>query len=370
MKNPVRVLHIIRDKSAQALGPLIKNLAEALRPFSIESDLLYIHDNSDQDGGSESPIPSENVLSKNKNWDWAFVSRFRRLMAQKEIHIVHTHDVYSLLNVSWPARLAGKILLHTRHARLKADISALNGLAHHRIIACSQDIKLEFLKHCRLTPEKVRVIYDGIVPPAIHANGDQETKRKGRLDLGLKEDSLVLVNVGRLIAEEDQASLLKTVRKLRQKKVNVELLILGQGPLQEALTTLCKEFKIDDGVKFLGDLQAPAKDRALATADVTVFSFNKEVYPFQILEAMALAKPIIATKIGSNVEIVSEGETGFLVPCGFPERTESAVMRFYANRSLAAKVGASARREFEKKFSLERMAQEYEGIYKGVLSIK
>ena len=187
--------------------------------------------------------------------------------------------------------------------------------------------------------------------------------------MGLKEDSLLLVNVGRLIADEDQATLLKTVRKLRQKKVNVELLILGQGPLREPLMTLCREFKIDDCVKFFGDLQAPARQRALATADVAVFSFNKEVYPLQILEAMALAKAVIATKIGSNAEIVSEGETGFLVPCGFPERIESAVMRFYANRSLAAKAGESARRKFEEKFSLERMAEGYARVYKEVLGI-
>jgi len=188
-----------------------------------------------------------------------------------------------------------------------------------------------------------------------------EKMRSMRLELGLREDSFVIGNIGDLIPECDHLTLIKALRNLIEKQMNAELVIVGQGPLRKQLEEKAGEFHLTDRVKFV----ASKKDivSLLRVFDVYVVSAFQEQAESWIIEAMAMGKPVIATQIGTHCEKIIQGKTGFLVPCGFPERIDTVIMRWKANQSLAQDIGRAGREFTQDKFNLEKIAIEYKNLY-------
>jgi len=149
----------------------------------------------------------------------------------------------------------------------------------------------------------------------------------------LKKNSFVIGNCGDLKREEDQASLLKALRKLISKEINAEIIFLGDGPLRLDLENLAKQFNVADHVHFWHD--KITFEEFLNHCHAIVFSGfapNPDLKP--VHKAMTAGKPVIVTKIEGYRDIVEDGKSGFLVPCGFPERIEAAIKKLEANPDL------------------------------------
>jgi glycosyltransferase involved in cell wall biosynthesis len=103
-----------------------------------------------------------------------------------------------------------------------------------------------------------------------------------------------------------------------------------------------------------------------AAIDALVVSSTYEGCSNVILEAMGMAKPVIATAVGGNPELVSE-QTGLLVPPGNPQQLARAMVELLRNRGRMQMMGQAARLEAERRFSLSRMVRETEAVYDSVL---
>jgi glycosyltransferase involved in cell wall biosynthesis len=126
-----------------------------------------------------------------------------------------------------------------------------------------------------------------------------------------------------------------------------------------------EEFGLQGVVKMTGyrkDLP-----RLMKFFDVFVLSSFSEGVPLTLLEAMAASKPVVATKVGGNPEVIENGKTGSLVPCGFPERIEVAVMKIYINKNLGPQLAEAGRRRAEEIFSLQKITQAYMDLYNKAL---
>ena len=98
-------------------------------------------------------------------------------------------------------------------------------------------------------------------------------------------------------------------------------------------------------------------------ADLYVCSSLSEGLSLSILEAMAVGKPILATDVGGNPELISEGESGLLVHPGKPEELADRLLTLAKDRALAEKYGSNARVKAYEQFSLETMLNSYEELY-------
>jgi glycosyltransferase involved in cell wall biosynthesis len=87
-----------------------------------------------------------------------------------------------------------------------------------------------------------------------------------------------------------------------------------------------------------------------------------------LLEAMAAGRPVVATRVGGNPEVVVDGESGLLVPPQDPEALAAAVLRLLREPGLAQRLGAAARRRVEAEFTLERMVRRMEDLYADLLA--
>ena len=146
---------------------------------------------------------------------------------------------------------------------------------------------------------------------------------------------------------------------------DARFLLVGDGSLRPDLENLARELEVDDRVIFTGfrsDIQ-----QLLFTFDVLVVPSLLEGFPMITLEAMAMATPVVATRINGITEQIVDGKEGILIPPRNPEALATAVQRLIKHKQLGTKLGTAARRRVEISFSIAAMVRETEQVYSSLL---
>ena len=169
------------------------------------------------------------------------------------------------------------------------------------------------------------------------------------------------VIVARLAPEKDVATLLRAAAVARSAQPDFRLEIAGDGPCRTELERLAAELGLADGVRFLGPVRdVPA---LLRRARLFVLSSLTEGISLTLLEAMASALPVVATRVGGNGEVVTEGETGLLIPAGDPAALAEGMLALWNDPGRRVEMGRAARRRVEEEFDVRRMVARYENLY-------
>ena len=284
--------------------------------------------------------------------------------------IVHTRN-WTCIDAILGARLAGvPHVIHGEHGREAADPTGANRLRRRvrralaplvsQFVTVSRDLNRWLVEDVRVPARKVRTIYNGVDTDRF-APGDREAARRA---LDIPAGWGVVGTVGRLDPVKDQAGLIRAFAVASAQRPSV-LLIVGDGPLRAELDALGRGLGLADRVRLLGDRQdVPQILRAL---DCFVLPSVGEGISNAILEAMATALPVVATRVGGNVELVEDGETGLLVEVGRPEALGRALECYLGDSGIARKHGAAARVRVERQFGLARMLTGYGDLYRSLV---
>lgn len=361
----MKIVHVVNSLECGGLEQMALQLVKQLNSGGTPSDIVCLAGKGDLASEAQAAGIKVIALDKKPGFKFGLIFRLAKTCRELDADIVHTHNFGPLIYGSLAARLAGKKCVNTRHGRTDDRVSGLIWNLNDFIVPVSADTRGHLLKNNRVAARKLRIIYNGVDLKRYSRDINGVERRTTRESLGIGPESFVIINVGRLSPEKDQATLLKAFRRMRRKKMDAFLLIAGDGPLRGKLEQKAMEFEVADRVKFLGFRDDVVS--LLQASDVFVLSSYREGLSLSLLEAMACGKPVVATKIGGTPEAVVEDETGFLVPCGFPERIEVAVQKLFINRQKAVDMGAAARRKVEERFSLVKMAGEYQQLYSDAL---
>jgi sugar transferase (PEP-CTERM/EpsH1 system associated) len=292
--------------------------------------------------------------------------RMARLFRKLRPDIVHTRN-WTCIDAIIGARLAGvPVVIHGEHGRDAADPEGRNPRRKQirRILApfvtefvtVSRDLARWLVEEVRVPARKVRTIYNG-VDTERYARGDRAAARHA---LGIPGDWAVAGTVGRLDPVKDQAGLIRAFAQTRTEKS--ALVIAGDGPSRQQLEAVVKELAVGHRVRLLGERSdVPTLLRAL---DVFVLPSLGEGISNAILEAMATGLPVIATRVGGNGELVSDGMTGRLVEPRCPEALAEALTAYFENPARARAHGAAGRERAVDEFGLERMLAGYAALYR------
>ena len=181
--------------------------------------------------------------------------------------------------------------------------------------------------------------------------------------LQLPMQTRVIGSVGRLNWAKDQVSLIRAFRQLHEQRADTVLVLIGDGELRAELQQCAIDEGVADSVYLLGDRNDVRE--LLQGFDLFVLSSLSEGYSMALLEACAVALPIVATAVGGNGEIVRDGGTGRLVPPGDPTALANAMLVLLRDPAQALALGQAARAWVEQHGSLEAMAMRYASIYQG-----
>ncbi len=300
--------------------------------------------------------------------------RFVKWLRTSRIDIVHTHDFYT--NVFGmaagalarsPVRVAS--MRETAGMRTPAQKKAQQvaySLAHH-IVANSNAVRDALITEG--TPaEKITVIYNGLDHERLTP---QATSRAEALSLlGLHVDGNPARRFVSIVANmrhdvKDYPMFLRTARKVFEAEPAAAFLLAGEGGLTESLRALAVDLGIEDSTYFLGRCEKVAD--LLNISEICVLSSKAEGFSNSILEYMAAGRPVVVTNVGGASELVSEGETGYLVASGDDASMANRIISLLRDPVRAREMGENGKRVVREKFSCKAQLARTEELYNRLL---
>lgn len=168
----------------------------------------------------------------------------------------------------------------------------------------------------------------------------------------------VVLTVGRLSAEKGQLVLLRAVRLLADRGIDVELRMIGTGPLEQVLRDERDRLGLADRVVMLGMKPSHEVAEELRAADVFCLPSFAEGLPISIMEAMAVGVPVVATTVGGITELVTTGESGWGTAPGRADQLAGAIAHAVTEGAERDAIIAEARRRVEQAHDTAESAQQ------------
>ncbi len=188
-----------------------------------------------------------------------------------------------------------------------------------------------------------------------------QDSRAAKATLGVGADRLVVGSVGRMIARKGHRYLLEAAARLEKEGIEFDVLLVGDGPEREPLLGMARHLGLERRVHFLGD--RPDVRACLAAMDVFVLPSLHEGMSNALLEAMAMAKPVVVTDGPGNEEVVTDGVSGLVVKAGDAEALATGLMSLIGDSSLCQRLGRGAREHVEARFSRAAMVERFAELY-------
>lgn len=174
--------------------------------------------------------------------------------------------------------------------------------------------------------------------------------------------------VSKLWDGKGHAVLINAFKKLKKEIKNVRLLIVGEGYLYDELVRIVDMHRLKDSVQFTGfQVDVP---EIIATFDVAVLPSFFEGMGRVLLEAMAMEKPVVASRVGGIPDLVEHGINGFLVSPGNVEELTGALKKILGDKRLAVRMGKEGRKRVKEQFSADVMVHSIEKVYRELLAMK
>jgi glycosyltransferase involved in cell wall biosynthesis len=229
---------------------------------------------------------------------------------------------------------------------------ALWRLTDH-LLTNSQALRMRLLRDYRVPPAHVTVIPNGVDTHYFRPAGSPPPGPP------------VVLALARLVPEKDHFTLLKAFKLVAATHPSAELWLVGEGPLEGAVRDLAQKLLLEERVRFL-----PPQAEVLSLlhrASLLVLSSVTEALPNVVLEAMAAALPVVATRVGGLPELVVPGRTGWLAPPGSPTALAAALSQLLESSETRTAFGRAGRRRAVQHFSLEAMAKGFAEVLEGML---
>jgi glycosyltransferase involved in cell wall biosynthesis len=295
--------------------------------------------------------------------DYFTFRKLRRVIRERKIDVVHTHTTHGLLDACLCKLLKpGLRVVHTFHfgnyphtqPRLIL-IERIFSRVADRIFAVGRAQRSTLQRVFGFSDARIGTIWNGVTGPA--GSGDAEFRIKANA-----VDRPLVGTIATFIEQKGLFDLLDVARRIKDSGRDVAFAVVGEGHLRPQLEAKRRELGLDGDV-YLPGWVTNAADLALPTFDVFFQPSLWEAMSVVILEAMAAAKPVVATRVGENPTVIEDGVDGVLVQSGDIEGMAAALCRVVDDRPFAARLGAAARQKVERQFSVEHMARAYEQVY-------
>lgn len=182
-------------------------------------------------------------------------------------------------------------------------------------------------------------------------------REAARKSLAIADDDFVFANLGRLVKNKDQASLIQAFAKVKQFCPKAKLLILGEGELESQLKELATKLNLKNEVRFTGFISSGF--RYMKGFDCFVLSSTQEAFGRVLIEAMLAKLPVIATRVNGVPEVM--GETGILIEAKNIDELAKAMQDIYQAQDAKRKqISNTAYQHVNKHFSLPAFKEQYE----------
>jgi len=366
--------------SATFAGPerYLLELATALPEFGFSSEFLALY-RRNPEGPEVHPLVAHAYRIGLTAAQWPdsgpisvrAVFQLARLLRLGEYIILHCQDYKTDLIGILAARLVrmpavATVHLHTQTTwRLRLyrllDLIALR--LFDRVIAVSEAIRQEFLA-AGFSPDRVVTVHNGLDVTQFESSLESARGSWRKQNEDTREPTIAVF--GRLDPQKRQHDFLLAAKQVHAARPEARFLLVGDGPDRSVLWQFAEQLGLAHHVHFAGHQTNIAQ--WLQSTDVVVLSSVREGLPYVLLEALALARPVVATAVGGIPEVITHGETGLLVPPRNPAALADAILKLLNHPTEAARLGQQGRERVLRDFSATEMARRTAEVYRRVLA--
>ncbi len=314
----------------------------------------------------EAGVPTV-CLHHRRPFDLRVVGRIAALLRERRPDILHLHLPYSGVVGRIAARLAGGVgaVVYTEH-NLQERYHPLTRLANQltlplcdRTIAVSPEVE-DSLRGSWLTRRApITVVPNGVDVEEVRraAAGSAEVRE----ELGIPPEGLVVGVVIGFRQQKRPDLWVRAARMIADAEPRASFVLVGEGPALAPTRALAAEVGLNGRAIFTG-LRSDAP-RLIAALDVFMLSSMYEGLPVAVLEAMALARPIVATRVGGLPAVIEHGRSGLLVEAGNPAALADQALALLRDAGLRRSLGAAAQQRVRERFGIAPMVRATEQIY-------
>ena len=300
------------------------------------------------------------------------IAGLAKILRRWQPEVVHSHMVHANL-LARVARLFCRIpvLISTAHSiseggRCREIAYRLTDPLADMTTNVSRAAVARYIQAGVAPKKKIAFIPNGVDTSTFKPN--EAAGRRVRDELDVRE-SFVWLAVGRFEVAKDYPNMLRAFKEVALKRPEAVLLLVGQGSMREETGKIAEELGLKDKVRFLGVRRDVPE--VMNAADAYVMSSAWEGLPMVLLEAAACGLPIVATDVGGNSEVVQNKESGCIVPSRDTGALAGAMLRLTAySQAERRRMGEAGRGHIEAHYSLERVVDRWEELYKELLHRK
>ena len=370
-RGPLRVMFMLTSMPVGGAETLLVNLIRRLERSRIQPELCCLKQLGPLGEELAREVPAHTGLLHSK-YDLRVLSRLTRLLAERQIDAVVTVGAGDKMFwgrlAAWQARVPViAAALHstgwpdgvgTLNRRLTRITDAFIGVAsaHGR----------HLIENENFPRDKVHVIPNGVDVERFQFSASARSRL--RAEWRIADTAQVVGIVAALRQEKNHVLFLRTAAKVAKRLPEARFVIVGDGPERQKLEMAARDARLGDSVLLLGTRSDIPE--LLSAVDVFALTSHNEANPVSILEAMAVQRPVVATRVGSVAESVEHGVTGYLATAGHADELARHWIDLLTDHEKAREMGRAAREVVVQRWSLERMVEGYERLLTSIYDAK
>jgi len=379
---PIRIVHIVPTVENGGAEQQLLALTQAQDRSCWEPQIICTHALGTLGPEFESAGVPVQVLGKGDRFGLSLPRRLAGAIAELKPHIVHTWltsanfwgRVASLLLPERPVVIASERTIDEWQPKWSHTLDLALSRVSDAVVGNSAQVSDFLVNVKRLPREKVYTIRNGTNLERVQRCllWTREERRAYRAELGLPSDAFVVGNIGQPIREKRFDVLTEVIGNLYRRGVNVRLLQLGPDPRSPSEDAYFAEYRrwirqqgIEDCLLRRGFVRDISPE--LAVMDALVHTSDIEGFPNAVIEAQAMALPVVATAAGGTPDAVVHRSTGWLVPTGDVDGLTEGLMWVHANPYAARLLGEAARERVEARFTVDALVRNTTALYARLL---
>lgn len=210
---------------------------------------------------------------------------------------------------------------------------------------------------------KALVIYNSINESIFKSRPKKEVRHELNLDLNKK----IVLYVGYLTYRKNVRYLINSIKLVLIEFPNTTLLIIGDGPQKKDLELIVNTYHLEKSIRFMSNVPTNMLALYYNASDVFVLPSLDEGHSMVLLEAMASGLPLVATKVGGNIETIVDGKNGYLIKPSDTKMLSDKIKAIFADETLARDFGEKSYQIYIEKFSEAKQMKAFNRIYSSII---
>ncbi len=365
----IKILHVINTLAPAGAQTLLINFAVNFKDPNYQIYIAYIYGHGEllkeYQLGNNIKIFD---LTRNGKFDYFSLFKLTAIIKTEKIDIVHTH----LLQAGILGKIASKIcgvqhIVSTRHYGFDPNENRLLHQIENRltksasvVIAISDAVREYLILKKIISEEKIVVIQNGFDLKNLELTKSGQIKKNNN-------KKCIIGSVGRLVPQKDFVTLLDCLILVAREFPNIKLEIIGDGMLRYELENYVARLNLTKNVEFSGLLPHHMALKRMNEWRLFILSSAWEGFGIAMIEAMALEKAVVATRVEGITEVVDDGITGYLVPAKSAADLAERVIELLGNDAKRINMGKRGREKVINQFSIEKFNERTKVVYESLI---